>query len=386
MMLLAAAVSVLPPLLGSGSWGDWFYHGMVILLISCPCALVISTPVSIVAALASSARQGVLVKGGAYLEETARLKVMAFDKTGVLTAGEPEVLVLAPVGGFSEEEVLARLAALEFHSEHPLARAVLRYARAKGVRPSPVSNFQALQGRGAEGEVLGERFWAGSLRLLSEKGLDDIGIGNRLRELQVNEGTVVACGTDRQVWALVVLTDPIRSEAPDAIREVRREGIEKVVMLTGDNAVTAARVGEKVGVDEVKAELLPADKARTVEELRRVHGKVAMVGDGINDAQAMASATVGIAMATSGLDVVVETADVVLMSGGLSRLPLLLRHARRTVRVIHQNVAIALAMKGVFLLMAVAGIATLWMAVAADMGATLLVTFNGLRLLRAPRM
>jgi Cd2+/Zn2+-exporting ATPase len=386
MMLLAAAVSVLPPLLGNGSWGDWFYQGMVILLISCPCALVISTPVSIVAALASSARQGVLVKGGAYLEETARLKVMAFDKTGVLTAGEPEVLALLPVDGYSEEEVLARLAALEFHSEHPLARAVLRYAQAKGVRPSLVSNFQALQGRGAEGEVLGERFWAGSLRLLSEKGLDGNGIGNRLRELQVNEGTVVACGTDRQVWAFVVLTDPIRPDAPDAIRAVRREGIEKVVMLTGDNSVTATLVGEKVGVDEVRAELLPADKAKTVEELRRVDGKAAMVGDGVNDAQAMASATVGIAMATSGLDVVIETADVVLMSGGLSRLPLLLRHARRTVRVIHQNVGIALAMKGVFLLMAVAGIATLWMAVAADMGATLLVTFNGLRLLRAPRI
>jgi Cd2+/Zn2+-exporting ATPase len=233
--------------------------------------------------------------------------------------------------------------------------------------------------------VEGETFWAGRLRLLKEKGLEAGGIGDRLRELQVSEGTVVACGTEREVWALVALADPVRREAPEAIRAIRSEGIEKVVMLTGDNAVTARAVGEKVGVDEVLAELLPSDKAQTVEELRKRYGKAAMVGDGINDAQAMASATVGIAMATSGLDVVVETADVVLMSGGLSRLPLLLRHARRTVRVIHQNVAIALAMKGVFLLMAVAGVATLWMAVAGDMGATLLVTFNGLRLLRGPR-
>jgi Cd2+/Zn2+-exporting ATPase len=234
---------------------------------------------------------------------------------------------------------------------------------------------------------MGERFWAGSLRLLSEKGLDADGIGDLLRQLQLSEGTVVACGTTRQVWALVVLTDPIRHESREAVRAVHQEGIERVVMLTGDNALTARRVGEAVGVDEVRAELLPEDKARTVEQLRTEHGKVAMVGDGINDAQAMASATVGVALATTGLDVVIETADIVLMSGGLGKLPFLLRHARRTVRVIHQNVVIALAMKGAFMLLALIGSATLWMAVAADMGATLLVTFNGLRLLRlVPRL
>jgi Cd2+/Zn2+-exporting ATPase len=387
MILIAAGVSVIPPLAGLGDWSDWSYHGMVVLLIACPCALVISTPVSIVAALASAARQGVLVKGGAYLEETARLKAIAFDKTGVLTEGEPEVRSLLPLNGFTEREVLIRLAALEHHSEHPLARAVLRYAAKQGIRPPDVSRFQALQGRGAEGDVMGERFWAGSLRLLSEKGLDADGVGDLLRQLQLSEGTVVACGTIRQVWALVVLTDPVRHEAREAVRAVHQEGIERVVMLTGDNALTARRVGEAVGVDEVRAELLPEDKARTVEQLRTEHGKVAMVGDGINDAQAMASATVGVALATTGLDVVIETADIVLMSGGLGKLPFLLRHARRTVRVIHQNVAIALAMKGAFMLLALIGSATLWMAVAADMGATLLVTFNGLRLLRlVPRL
>jgi Cd2+/Zn2+-exporting ATPase len=382
MMLLAAAVAVLPPLFGHGVWGDWFYHGMVILLISCPCALVISTPVSIVASLASAARQGVLVKGGAYLEETAGLRAIAFDKTGVLTEGQHEVRALVPVNGFNEREVLMRLATLEHHSEHPLARAVLRYAEAKGVRPSEMSNFQALQGRGAEGEVAGEHFWAGSLRLMAEKGLDGNGIGDRLKEMRIGQGTVVACGTDRQVWALVALADPVREEAKAALSAARGEGVSHIVMLTGDDAATAKQVGAAVGVDDVQAELLPADKAKVIDSLRHRHGKVAMVGDGINDAQAMASASVGIALASSGLDVVVETADVVLMSGGLGRLPFLLQHAKRTVRVIHQNVAIALAMKGVFMLLAVAGIATLWMAVAADMGATLLVTFNGLRLLR----
>jgi len=382
MMLLAAAVAVIPPLVGGGDWGDWFYHGMVILLISCPCALVISTPVSIVAALASAARQGVLIKGGAFLEEAARLRAVAFDKTGVLTAGEPEVRTLVPLNGYTPEEILGRLAAIEFRSEHPLARAVLRYAGQKGIRPMEVSGFQSLQGKGAEGNVGGEKFWAGSLRLMEEKGLRVEGILDHVSGLEEMEGTVVACGTDREAWALVTLSDPVRAEARAAVEAIRTEGIEKVVMLTGDNKATARIVAEHVGVDDVRAELLPDDKAAAVRELMSSHEKVAMVGDGINDAQAMACSTVGVSLGSAGIDVVMETADVVLMSGGLSKLGFLLRHARRTVGVIQQNVALALAMKGAFLVLAFFGQATLWMAVAADMGATLLVTFNGLRLLR----
>ncbi len=384
MMLLAAGVSIIPPLVTGGDWGDWFYHGMVILLISCPCALVISTPVSIVAALASAARQGVLIKGGAYLEEAARLRAVAFDKTGVLTAGEPEVSSLHPLNGFTPEEILGRLSAIEFRSEHPLARAVLRYAAERGIRPMEVSSFQSLQGRGAEGQVAGEKFWAGSLRLMKEKGLSIAGLDQQLHEIEAMEGTLVACGTDRQAWALVTLTDPVREEARAAVAAVRAEGIERIVMLTGDNAATARVVAAHVGVDEVRADLLPDDKAQAVRELIAAHGKVAMVGDGINDAQAMACATVGIALGSGGIDVVMETADIVLMSG-LSKLGFLLRHARRTAAVIQQNVALALLMKAVFLVLAFFGMATLWMAVAADMGATLLVTFNGLRLLRIQR-
>jgi Cd2+/Zn2+-exporting ATPase len=382
MMLLAAVVAVVPPLFGGRDWGQWFYQGMVILLISCPCALVISTPVSIVAALASAARHGVLIKGGAFLEEAARLKAVAFDKTGVLTAGEPEVQSIYPLNGYSPEQILKRLAAVEFRSQHPLARAVLRYAAERGIKPAEVRAFHALQGRGAEAEIDGVNFWAGSLRFMAEKRLDTHALQPLLAQMRDDEGTVVACGTDKEAWAMIRLADPVRAEAKSAIESIRAEGITRVIMLTGDNATTARTVAAHVGVDEVQAELLPDDKAAAIRDLIKAHGKVAMVGDGINDAQAMASASVGVALGGAGIDVVLETADVVLMSGGLSKLAFLLRHARRAAGVIQQNVALALLMKFAFLLLAFFGVATLWMAVAADMGATLLVTFNGLRLLR----
>ena len=379
MILLATLVAITPPLLMGRDWGDWFYHGMVILLISCPCALVISTPVSIVAALASSARHGVLVKGGAFLEEAARVRAIAFDKTGVLTRGEPEVRQLIPLNGRPEEEILQRLAALELHSGHPLGRAILAYAQQRGVSATRVSDFQLKQGRGAEAEISGERFWVGSLRMMAEKGLPDIAEAHQVGK----DGTVVVCGTEREAWALISLADPVRPESRQALAEIRQQGIEHIVMLTGDNADTARAVAQQIGVDDVQAELLPEGKTRAVDQLRLRYQRVAMVGDGVNDAQAMASANLGIAVGGSTLDVVLETADIVLMSGDLDKLPFLLRHARRTLAVIRQNVGIALALKAVFLVMAALGVATLWMAVAADMGATLLVTFNGLRLLRA---
>jgi Zn2+/Cd2+-exporting ATPase len=383
MILLATAVVVLPPMLGGGDWSYWFYQGMVILLISCPCALVISTPVSIVAALASAAKHGVLLKGGAFLEEAARLRAVAFDKTGVLTEGQPEVRELVPLNGWDRDAILKRLAALEYHSEHPLARAVVRYARANQVDTGGVSNFQVLQGRGAEAEIDGERFWAGNVRLLREKNLASEEVNAAVDRMGRDEGSVVVCGSDTAALALVKLSDPVREETREVVRRLRAAGVERTVMLTGDNAATAAAVAADVEVDEVRAELLPSDKADAVAELRRRYGHVAMVGDGVNDAQAMASSTLGIALGGSGVDVVMETSDVVLVSGGLKKLPFLLRHARRTLAIIKQNIAIAIALKAAFLVLAFFGLATLWMAIAADMGATLLVTFNGLRLLRA---
>jgi Cd2+/Zn2+-exporting ATPase len=378
MMLLALLVAITPPLVTGGEWGHWFYQGMVILLISCPCALVISTPVSIVAALASAARQGVLVKGGAFLEEAARLKAFAFDKTGVLTTGEPEVREIVPLNGHSRDEVLARLAALESHSSHPMARAIARYAKDQGIAVAPIENFQSIQGKGAQADIAGEKFWVGSLRLMKEMGFESTAAPG-----MEDAPSVVACGTAREPWAIISIADTPRPEARETIAELKRGGITSVTMLTGDNRAAAEQVGRQLGVDDVRAELLPDDKAVAVAGIKQSIGNVAMVGDGVNDAQAMAASSLGIAMAQAGMDVVMETADVILISGGLRKLGFLLRHARRTAGVIKQNIAIALALKLVFLVLAFFGLATLWLAVAADMGATFLVTLNGLRLLRA---
>ncbi len=383
VFLLAGLVGLVPPLLAGGGWAHWFYESMVILLISCPCALVISTPVTIVSALASAARRGVLVKGGAFLEEVSKLKAFAFDKTGVLTQGEPRVERFSTLNGRPEAQVLERLAALEMRSEHPLGQAIVSYAEERGCAPLPAVAFQALQGRGAQAEIESETFWVGSSRLLAEKHFDTPELREQLEACSNASHTAVLCGTEREVWALIGLHDPVRAEAHQALTDLRGQGVEALALFTGDNHVTAAAVGAALGIGNVRSELLPDEKAAAVEELRGLHGSVAMVGDGINDAQAMAAASIGIAMGRHATDVALETADVVVMSGQLGKLPFLLRHARHTAAVIRQNVVIALGLKAAFLAMAFSGHATLWMAVAADMGATLLVTFNGLRLLRA---
>lgn len=385
MFVLAILVATIPPLFRGASWSESAYHGMVILLISCPCALVISTPVTVVAALASAARRGVLIKGGVFLEAAANLKAVAFDKTGVLTTGSPEVQTIRTMDGLTEPEALRRLVALEQRSEHPVGHAIVRYARKQGIQPAAVTEFRAVQGRGAEALVANEKFWAGSHRFLHEKGLEHGWVCRQVDDLEDAGHTAFLCGTERVVWAVVGLADPLRAEAPEAIAAIRKEGVEHVVMLTGDNTPTAKAVGEQLGIHDVRAELLPDEKAKAVQRLRDEHGSVAMVGDGINDAQALASATVGIAMGRRSTDVALETADIVLMNEDLRSLRFLLRHARRAAAVIRQNVMWALGLKAIFLVLAFGGVATLWMAIAADMGATLLVTFNGLRLLRATR-
>ncbi|MBI3678920.1 MAG: heavy metal translocating P-type ATPase [Acidobacteria bacterium] len=385
MFILAILMATIPPLFRGAGWGESAYQGMVILLISCPCALVISTPVTVVAALASAARQGVLIKGGVYLEEAAKLKAVAFDKTGVLTTGRPEVQTFRTLDGLGEQDALRRLLALEQRSEHPVGHAIVRYAATRGIEPEAVTEFRAVQGRGAEAMVADERFWAGSHRFLHEKGLEHARVCEQVEALEDAGHTAFLCGTENEVWAMVSLADPVRPEAAEALRRLRREGVRRLTMLTGDNAPTARAVGDKLGVEDVRAEMLPEEKARAVQELRALHRHVAMVGDGINDAQALASASVGIALGRRATDVALETADVVLMNDDLGKLSFLLRHARRASAVIRQNVVVALGLKAVFLMLALAGLATLWMAIAADMGGTLLVTFNGLRLLRATR-
>jgi len=382
---LALAVCLVPPLLGAGPWSAWVYRGLVLLVIACPCALVISTPVSLVSALASAARAGVLVKGGAHLEAAAGIKAVALDKTGTLTEGRPVVQRVIPLDGHTPEELLATAAGLETHSEHPLAQAVLACARRAGVGPRPAVKYQALPGRGAEAEIGGRRFWIGSHRLVHDEGGESESLHRELLALEDAGHSVIAVGNERHVCGVISVAEGLRPGAAEAVRELRALGVGHVTVLTGDNEGTAAAVSRAIGADDCRAELLPQDKHAAVRELAGRFGAVAMAGDGVNDAPALAAAAVGIAMGAAGSDAALETADVALMTDDLSRLPWLIRHARRTVSVVRQNIAVALGLKILFMALAAAGRATLWMAIAADMGASLLVIFNGLRLLRPAR-
>ncbi len=381
MLLAAVAIAVLPPLLSAASWADGIYRGLVILVIACPCALVIATPVGIVSALTTAARAGVLVKGGLYLEAAGRLKALAIDKTGTLTRGRPEVQRIIALNGHTELDVLERAAALEFGSEHPLARAIVRKARAAGLRPSRVTGFRAMPGKGVEALLDGRAFWIGSHRFMHEKGQETEDVHTHALELEDAGHTVVALGNETHVCGLISVADGLRDGVRPILDDIRRAGVDRVVMLTGDNEGTARAIAAEAGIDEFRCELLPEDKVAAVGRLVRDHMHVAMVGDGINDAPAMAAATFGIAMGAMGTDAALETADVALMSDDLSRLPWLIRHSRRTLRIVKQNIAFALALKAVFIVLTLAGRASLWMAIAADTGATLLVVFSSLRLL-----
>ena len=379
---LAILVLLVPPLLLDEPWSDWLYRSLVLLVIGCPCALVISTPVSIVAALAAAARNGVLIKGGLYVELPSRLKAVAMDKTGTLTEGRPRVVELVPMSGHDEKEVLSIAAALESRTEHPLAIAIREHAAAKGVTARAPEDFEILQGKGARGRVFDREYWIGSHRFLEERGQETPEVHQRLEELSQSGHSVVVLGDETHVCGFIGLADAVRPNAAKAVAAIRREGIEHVVMLTGDNLGTAERIARDTGVDMVRAELLPADKVAAVEELVKRYEHVAMVGDGVNDAPALARATLGIAMGAAGSDAAIETADVALMSDDLSKIAWLIAHSRATLGVIRQNIIAALSVKAVFVVLTFAGQASLWAAIAADMGASLLVIGNGLRLLR----
>jgi Zn2+/Cd2+-exporting ATPase len=382
VLALALALSLVPPLFFGGAWSVWFYRALVLLVIACPCALVISTPVSIVSALASAARHGVLIKGGQFIETPARLRAVAFDKTGTLTHGKPSVVDIVPLSGHTETELLERAAALESGSAHPLARAVLDCAKERGVEIPRAENLQAIPGKGAAATVKGREFWLGSHRYLEERGQETAEVHERLEALSATGRTILIVGNERHVCGFLSLADSVRPASRIVVQALRNAGVQHVVLLTGDNAGTARTIGREVGVDEVKADLLPSDKVTAVEALVARYGSVAMVGDGVNDAPAMARSTLGIAMGAMGSDTAIETADVALMSDDLEKIPWLIGHARRTLAVVRENIALALVVKGVFVALAVVGYTSLWAAIAADMGASLLVVFNGLRLLR----
>ncbi|MCB1019716.1 MAG: heavy metal translocating P-type ATPase, partial [Acidobacteria bacterium] len=382
MFLLAAAVALGPPLVLGEPFSLWFYRGMLTLLISCPCALVISTPVAMAAALATAARRGLLIKGGAFLEEAARVRVVAFDKTGVLTLGEPRVEEIVPLRGRDLSEILAQLAALEHYSEHPLARAIVAHAAEKGILPRPVEQFHIQRGIGASAVIDGTQFWAGNSRMLELAEADSSPEAREL--LSRGADTVVICGEGAEAWALVRLQDPVRPEAASVIAELRELGVLHTAILSGDHPSAVEAVRAAVGIDESRASLLPEDKRVAVEQLEKRYGGTIMVGDGVNDAEALAAASLGVGVGGAGADIALESAQVVLMSPRLELLPDLIRTGRFCLRVIRQNIAIALGFKLLFLLLAAQNMATLWLAVAADMGATLVVIFNGLRPLHGP--
>jgi len=380
VMALALAVALVPPLV-SGVWGEWFYRVLVLLVIACPCALVISTPVSIVAALTAAARHGVLVKGGVYVEVPARLRAIALDKTGTLTEGRPEVREVVPVQGRTAEDLLRVAAAVEARSEHPLAQAIVRHAVADGVPVTPAEDFQAIKGRGATARFDGRSVWLGSHRLLEERLPETAEMHALAEKLSAGGSSVVAVGEDRHLLGFIAIGDRVRASARSLVAALKQSGIQHVVMLTGDNQATADAVARETGVDEVLAELLPEDKVKAVDSLVERYGIVAMVGDGVNDAPALARASLGIAMGAAGTDAALETADIALMGDDLSRLPWLLRHSRRTLAIIRQNIVVSLGIKALFVVLTFTGLATLWAAIAADMGVSLLVVFNALRLL-----
>ncbi len=381
MMVASVLVAVIPPLILGGHWSEWFYQALVLLVIACPCALVISTPVSIVAALTSAAREGVLIKGGAFLEAAAGIKAIAFDKTGTITRGHPEVQTIVAMNQHTERELLERAAALESHSDHPLARAILRRAAEEGITIPPATDYSIIKGKGAEATVFGRLFWLGNHRLMHEKGTESTPAHTAAEAVEDAGHSVVVIGTGDHVCGVISVADTIRPEAVETLRLLKALGIQRTVLLTGDNQGTADSVGKAVGMDEVFSELLPEDKLLAVEDLIRRYGPTAMVGDGVNDAPALAVATLGIAMGGTGTDAAIETADIALMSDDITKIPWLIGHAQRALWVVRQNIAFALGVKVLFMALALAQLATLWMAITADMGASLIVIFNALRLL-----
>ena len=383
VMVVALLMLLVPPLIFQGDWSVWLYRSLVLLVIACPCALVISTPVSVVASLAAAARNGVLIKGGVFIEVPATLQAIAMDKTGTLTKGEPEVIDVVPMNGHDEVELLTRAGALELNSNHPLARAIVKETKRRGMTISPADRFETIQGKGASGIIDGKSYWLGSHRYLEQRGQETPEVHEQLEAMQQAGRTVVVIGNDQHVCGFITLADAIREETRDAINELHALGVEKVVMLTGDNEGTAKAIAEQAGIDEVHAELLPEDKVAAIERLVQQHEHVAMIGDGVNDAPALARASLGLAMGAAGSDAAIETADIALMSDDLSRLPWLIGHSRRTINIIRQNIVFSLAIKLLFVVLTFAGHASLWTAIAADMGASLLVIANGLRLLRA---
>jgi Zn2+/Cd2+-exporting ATPase len=385
IMLIALGVAVIPPLFFGADWDKWIYQGLAALVVGCPCALVISTPVSIVTAIGNAARNGVLIKGGIHLEEMGAIKAIAFDKTGTLTHGVPVVTDYLPQPQTDANELLTIIAALENGSQHPLASAIMKKAdQAKlPYKELGIEEFSSLTGKGIRGKVNEKMYYIGSPNLFDE--ILATGIPTNLKttisELQSQGKTVMVAGTEKEILGLLAVADEVRRNSKSVIQKLHGIGIQETIMLTGDNAGTANAIGNQVGVSNIQAELLPQDKLTFIKELRSKYDRVAMVGDGVNDAPALAASTVGIAMGGAGTDTALETADIALMADDLGKLPFTVKLSRKALAIIKQNITFSLGIKLVALLLVIPGWLTLWIAIFADMGATLIVTLNGLRLL-----
>jgi Zn2+/Cd2+-exporting ATPase len=379
---LAVMVAVVPPLASDGAWRDWIYRALVLLVIACPCALVISTPVAIVSGLAAAARRGILIKGGVYLEEGRRLRWLALDKTGTITQGKPVQTDVEVFDDVDAARCLRLAASLGGRSDHPVSRAVAAGARAAGAgEPSTVTDFEALPGRGVTGSIDGKRYWLGNHGLVEALERCSPDLEARLDRLERQGKTAVMLVDTTRVLALFGVADTLKETSRAAVADLHRLGI-RTAMLTGDNVHTARAIADAVGIDDVRGAQLPGDKLSAIDALSEGGEVVGMVGDGINDAPALARANIGFAMGAMGSGAAIETADVALMDDDLRKISSFVRLSRATHAVLVQNIVFALAIKAVFFGLTLAGLGTMWMAVFADAGASLIVVANGLRLLR----
>lgn len=383
VVVLAILIAAVPPLFFGAVFKVWFYKALVMLVIACPCALVISTPVTVVSGLAVAARNGILIKGGVYLEEGRKLKALALDKTGTLTHGKPVVTDISPLDGEAADKYLRIAGSLESHSEHPVARAVTAHVvKEKGQNTlQEVTDFESITGRGIKGKIDGTLYYIGNHRLVEELGICNPNVEAVLEKLEKEGKTTVILATEQKPLCILAVADTIRDTSVAAIQDLEEQGI-RCVILTGDNQVTANAIAASTGIKDVRGNMLPEDKLKAIEELQQRYGVIGMVGDGINDAPALAKASIGFAMGAAGTDTALETADVALMQDDLHRLPLFIALSQKTGAILKQNITLAITIKAVFLVMNFANVATLWMAVFADMGASLIVVFNGLRLLK----
>lgn len=380
ILLISLLIMIIPPLLMGGVWGEWFYKGLVVLVVGCPCALVISTPIAIVTAIGNAARNGVLIKGGIHLEETGQIKVVAFDKTGTLTEGRPEVTDVVTVSSLTEDQIVQKAASIEKFSQHPLASSIMRAAQKLPLELLPVHQFQSITGKGAKAMIGEQLVHVGSPKLFREMNTVEESIEQQILTLQKQGKTVMLLWSEAGLEGMIAVADQVRKSSLQVIQKLHEMG-KKTVMLTGDNQSTALAIGAQLGLSEVKADLLPNQKVEMIKSLGQ-YGKVAMVGDGVNDAPALATANIGIAMGGAGTDTALETADIALMADDLEKLPYTIKLSSRTKQIILQNISIALGLKVIALLLIIPGWLTLWMAVMADMGATVIVVLNSLRLMK----